>query len=53
MLSVFCPQHGTTVLITASQIERIDNVADGLEVHYHCVCGEPGVLLTGRRRPAA
>ncbi|MGH3918321.1 MAG: hypothetical protein ACRDRY_23680 [Pseudonocardiaceae bacterium] len=53
MFTVWCPGHGSTVLIWTSDIDRIVNTSDGIAVHYHCGCGRRGVWLTGRRAPGS
>ena len=53
MVIASCPRHGTKVLLGAEAIERIDNHADGLTVHYRCTCGARWSERTGRRRTTA
>lgn len=52
MFTVFCPRHQVRVLILPSMIDHIDNSRDGIDVHYHCSCGYPGVWRTGRSSAA-
>jgi hypothetical protein len=49
MLVASCPRHGRLVLLGSSSIERIDNTADGIVVHYRCTCGARFTERTGRR----
>ncbi len=50
MFDVYCPNHGSRVLLFSSDIEAIRNIREGIEVHYRCFCGHRGVWLTGRTR---
>lgn len=50
MLSTYCPEHGTEVLIPPSGVEGVRNTAEGIEVLVRCVCGWHGRVLTGRTR---
>jgi hypothetical protein len=43
MFTVHCPRHGTAVLLGPDRIVRILNTDDGIELHWHCWCGECGV----------
>jgi predicted SprT family Zn-dependent metalloprotease len=49
MFDIFCPAENARVLLFAHNIEKIQNKIEGIEVHYHCHCGQRGVLHTGRR----
>lgn len=48
MFDVYCPEHGSRILLFANDIEEIRNTENGVEVHYRCPCGYQGVWLTGR-----
>ncbi len=48
MFDVYCPDHGSRVLLFSQDIETILNTQKGMEVHYRCFCGHRGVWLTGR-----
>jgi hypothetical protein len=50
MFSVYCPGHGSQVLLGHRNIVRIVNGEDGIHLHWQCRCGTNGVLVTGRRR---
>ena len=50
MFDVYCPEHGSRILLFAGDIEMIRNTEKGVEVHYRCTCGYRGVWLTGRTR---
>lgn len=50
MFVFHCPRHQADVLIWPSDIDGIDNTADGIDVHFHCGCGMRGVLQTGAAR---
>ncbi len=47
MFSVDCPRHGARVLLGPESIVALAPVADGIEVHWRCTCGEAGVWLAG------
>jgi hypothetical protein len=47
MFSVFCPTHGSEVLLGSRSIERIDNTAEGIHLHWRCYCGTRGVQRFG------
>jgi hypothetical protein len=53
MFSVHCPSCGHTVLLGIRRLVAIDNVADGIEVHLLCFCGEAVTVPTGRRRSSS
>lgn len=48
MFDVYCPGHGSRVLLFTGDIKEVRNTEAGIEVHYHCFCGHEGVWLTGR-----
>lgn len=48
MFDVYCPDHGSRVLLFSRDIEAVLNTCEGIEVHYRCFCGHRGVWLTGR-----
>lgn len=47
MFAVFCPRHRRSVLLSTSQIERLEHGGDGIAVHFRCTCGYRGVWRTG------
>lgn len=49
MFAIDCPRHGKRVLLSLSEIVRIDNTSRGIEVHYACSCGHHGLWLSGHR----
>ncbi len=53
MFDVYCPQHGTRVLLDLTSIESIVSTNRGLNVHYRCHCGYEGVWTTGHKAAAA
>lgn len=53
MFSVYCEAHGSEVLLSARNLEAIDNDEHGLVAHWRCTCGHRGTFRSGRaRRPA-
>ena len=50
MFDIYCPDHGSRILLFANDIEEIRNTERGIEVHYRCTCGYRGVWITGRAR---
>ena len=50
MFDIYCPEHGSRVLLFTNDIEEIRNTKRGIEVHYRCTCGYRGVWLTGRTK---
>ena len=48
MFDVYCPEHGSRVLLFSREIKVVLNTSEGIEVHYRCFCGHRGVWLTGR-----
>lgn len=38
-------------LMSTSQIHELVNTDHGIEMHFSCWCGEPQVVLTGRKAP--
>ena len=53
MFDVYCPQHGSHVLLGFSAIDSVDNTDTGIRVRFHCDCGYRGVWVTGRNAPKA
>ncbi|HWH15375.1 MAG TPA: hypothetical protein VNT51_11570 [Miltoncostaeaceae bacterium] len=51
MFRADCPVCGP-VLMWEQRITAVENAADGILMRYVCLCGTPGSILTGRRRPA-
>ncbi len=49
MLSAHCLRHARTILVSSSEIQRIDNTEAGIVVHWRCTCGEPGQTRYPRR----
>jgi len=52
VFDIYCPTHGSRVLLWTSDIDAITNTADGIVVQYHCTCGHRGTWVTGARAPA-
>jgi len=50
MFSVHCEAHGSEVLLSARNIEAIDNDEGGMVVRWRCTCGHRGTFRTGRAR---
>lgn len=48
MFDVYCPGHGCRILLFPSDIVKIRNTREGIEVNYRCFCGYEGVWHTGR-----
>jgi hypothetical protein len=48
MFSVYCPGHGSRVLLTSDNIEAVVNRPEGVELHWRCTCGEVGNQPFGR-----
>lgn len=49
MLAVFCPRHGTRVLLSERRIRALRNTDHGILIEVECYDGERIVLRTGRR----
>jgi DNA-binding CsgD family transcriptional regulator len=45
MFQVFCPKHGSRVLLDASRIEGLYNTTRGPAAVWRCYCGEQGTML--------
>jgi len=43
MFDVFCRRHRSRVLLSTDNIEALLNRPEGIELHWHCWCGERGV----------
>ena len=50
MFDIYCPDHGSRILLFTNDIEEIQNTEEGIEVHYRCTCGYRGVWITGRTK---
>jgi hypothetical protein len=46
MFEVYCPSHGSRVLLSTSRIEAMHNTRDGIVVEWRCWCGEHGTTGT-------
>jgi hypothetical protein len=42
--SAYCPQVGAEVLLGPDNVIDLDHGPLGIELHYRCHCGQPGVL---------
>ncbi|MGH9246220.1 MAG: hypothetical protein ACRD29_18305 [Acidimicrobiales bacterium] len=51
MFSVHCPTHGGEILLSTRHIEGLRTTEHGIELHWRCVCGTRGTLLTGMQTP--
>ncbi len=52
MFDIYCPQHGSRVLLGFSAIDSVANTDAGIRVSFHCTCGYRGVWVTGRQAEA-
>jgi len=50
MFDPYCEHHRSRVLLSNRRIRSIVNRADGIDVHFVCICGKPGLWRTGARR---
>ena len=50
MFSVYCPRHGSDVLLSESRINGLDNSPGDITVRWTCYCGHAGASSTGRAR---
>ena len=50
MFSVYCPRHGSDVLLNESRISGLDNSGDAITLRWTCWCGHAGASHTGRAR---
>ena len=48
MFARHCSACARRQLIFSSQITDVVNTEHGIEVYYHCWCGEPQMYLTGK-----
>ena len=46
---MFCPGHGSVVLVPIEGLEVVDNTPLGIEVTWRCPCGSGGTARLGRR----
>ena len=46
MFKVFCPRHGSEVLLGYDNIVSISNGPDGVEMAWECYCGQHGHLVS-------
>lgn len=53
MFEVFCPEHGSRVLLTTTRIEKLHNTPAGIVVDWRCWCGTAGRLYKGHSREEA
>ncbi|HSF86307.1 MAG TPA: hypothetical protein VLG28_11725 [Acidimicrobiia bacterium] len=49
MFDVYCPQHGSRVLLGYSAIDSVANTDTGIHVRFRCDCGYRGVWVTGNK----
>ena len=49
MFSVYCPRHGSLVLLSHLGIDEMRNTRTGINVTYTCTCGHHGTWNTGGR----
>jgi len=52
MFAVYCPRHGTEVLLDERRIRGLTNVEGAILVELECYDGELILLVTGRGRHA-
>lgn len=48
MLSIYCPKHGSEVLVGTRQIRGFTNTEHGIAVEVECYCGHRVTGGTGR-----
>lgn len=48
MFEVYCPAHGTAVLLSIGRIEHIHSTPRGLALDWRCWCGQVGRTIGGR-----
>ncbi|MDN5751287.1 MAG: hypothetical protein L0H64_22755 [Pseudonocardia sp.] len=48
MFTVFCPRHGTRVLLSERRVRAVHNTADGIVVEIECHDGARILTVTGR-----
>jgi hypothetical protein len=48
MFSVYCSSCDTEVLVSTRRILSMHNTSEGIVIYYRCICGEAGVMATGR-----
>ena len=53
MFEIFCPSHGSRVLLDHSRIDALRTTPEGPVLDWRCWCGERGSLVGGRRPPLA
>jgi len=53
MIAVYCPRHGSEVLMSERRIRSLRNAPTALELDVECYCGERITVRTGRRRTGA
>ncbi len=49
MLSIYCPRHGSEVLVGTGRIRNLINTDHGIRLHVECYCGYHVHTTTGRR----
>jgi hypothetical protein len=49
MFRVFCPRHGTHVLLDATRLRDLASGFDEYVVAWTCWCGEEGTIAVPRR----
>jgi hypothetical protein len=47
MFNAHCPTHGGQILLSNRHIEALHNTVHGIKLHWRCLCGTRGTLLTG------
>src|ERR687897_898282 len=45
MFSVYCPRHGSDVLLSESRINGLDNSPGDITVRWTCYCGDAAVAV--------
>jgi hypothetical protein len=53
MFSVYCKQCGSVLLLGPANIVAVQNISDGIVVHFQCHSGHRGVWLAGARMTGA
>ncbi|MPZ64035.1 MAG: hypothetical protein GEU83_00415 [Pseudonocardiaceae bacterium] len=52
MVSVYCPRHGSRVLLTERQVRALHNTDAGIVMELECYDSERIFVVTGRGAPA-
>jgi hypothetical protein len=53
VFAIWCPRHGSRVLLFPASILSLQETADGVRIGYRCTCGHEGVTPPPAHRRAA